>query len=413
MSDSVYKTARGGPSRAKILIVDDEPAVVMALCEALEAEAYSTAGAASGPDALAMLKAAAPDPKLAFDILITDLTMPEMDGIALLRAAGEVDAHLVSIVITGHSAIETAVEAMKAGALDYIAKPFNLSAIRPVLARARSVRVLRLANATLQQRVAEQTEKLEAANRELRAANQELEAFTHTVSHDLRVPLNRLIDFSESLLDKPSGAVDPEYEECLGNVLVGGRRVLRFIEDLMRFSELERRPLSKELVRVSELVNEVLGELRAPQASREIETLLGALPDAFADASLLRQVFVSLLSNAFKFTRRKAQAMIKVEGREESGFCLYSVQDNGAGFDGQSAHRLFHIFQRMHAPEDFEGSGVGLAIAQRIVERHGGEIRASAEVGKGATFTFSLPAMQRHAMTVPQSAKPCRVGESR
>jgi hypothetical protein len=292
---------------------------------------------------------------------------------------------------------------MKAGALDYIAKPFNLSAIRPVLARARSVRVLRLANAALQQRVAEQTEKLEAANRELRAANQELEAFTHTVSHDLRVPLIRLVDVSESLLDKPSGAVDPEHVECLGNVLVGGRRVLRFIEDLLRFSELERQPLSKELVHMSELVNEVLGELRAPQTSREIETLVVALPDAFADRSLLRQLLVSLLSNAFKFTRRKAHAMITVEGREESGFCVYSVHDNGVGFDGQSAHRLFRIFQRLHAPEDFEGSGVGLAIARRIVERHGGEIRASAAVGKGATFTFSLPAMQRHAMTVPQS----------
>jgi signal transduction histidine kinase len=145
-------------------------------------------------------------------------------------------------------------------------------------------------------------------------------------------------------------------------------------------------------VNVGDLVGEILQQLRNAEPHRNIDMRLGALPDALADRSLLKQVFVNLLSNAFKFTRRVTNPVIEVDGQQRQGHCTYSIRDNGVGFDMGNAQLLFAMFQRLHSDRDFEGTGVGPSIAQRIVERHGGRISAEAQVGKGAKFTFTLPA---------------------
>lgn len=372
-------------STGRLLIVDDEVAQVTALCRTLRAEGYSTAGFSLASEALSALRGGV------FDIVITDLTMPEMDGIALLRAAREIDADLVGIVMTGHGTIDTAVEAMKSGALDYILKPFNLKTVLSVLSRALTVRRLRQENAALSQRLIRRTEELEAANDELRAANRELEAFTRSVSHDLRAPLRTISGFSYLLIERFSGDLPEEARIFLDRISAKVRDMSQLIDELLRFSQLSRQPLVKQPVDVAQLATEVLVELRAQEPDRDVATVVGKLPDALADSTLLKQVLMNLEANAFKFTRHNDHAVIEIDGWREEDECVYCIRDNGAGFDMRYANKLFGICQRLHSAEEFEGTGIGLSIVHRIIERHGGRIWAEAEIGKGARFTFSLP----------------------
>ncbi|MDE2052116.1 MAG: response regulator [Gammaproteobacteria bacterium] len=369
----------------RLLVVDDEAAQVEALCRTLEDEGYSVDGFTGTAAALAALRAGS------FDIVLTDLTMPGMDGIAFLNAARKIDAGLAGIVMTGHGSIATAVEAMKAGALDYILKPFDLRVILRVLARTQAMLRLRRENAALLERLSLRTVELETANRELRVANRELEAFSDSVSHDLRAPL-RTIDGLLNVVQEDFGAgVPPEARRHIEAISSQASRMGELIEDLLRLSRLGREPLQKRSVDMRGLVQEVVAELRAADGARDLDISIGELPPVQADPSLLRQVWVNLVANALKFTRRRAHARIEIGGAQRSEHKLYSIRDNGAGFDPQRAERLFGIFQRLHAATEFEGTGVGLSIARRIIERHGGSIWAEGEPDCGAAFHFTLP----------------------
>jgi hypothetical protein len=376
----------------RVLVVDDESAQVLALCRTLGAEGYATTGAGSADEALVLLRQAATDSATAFDILITDLQMPDMNGINLLRAAHEIDQVLMGIVMTGHGTIDTAVDAMKSGALDYIVKPFRLKAIIPVLTRALSLRRLRLENGALVVRVAERSAALEAANRGLQIANKELEAFSFSISHDLRQPLSAMIGFSEYLITEKAGPLNAEQQDCLCDIRDSGRRLVQLTEDLLHFSRVSHQSLDKQSVNVAALVWDVIHALQDGEPDRDTEFRVTHLPEVPADPVLLKQVFVNLLSNAFKFTRHTSNALIEVSGQRQDGEYQFSVCDNGAGFDMGNAQRLFAIFHRLHTAEEFEGTGVGLSIVQRIVERHGGRISAEGSVGEGACFTFTLAA---------------------
>ncbi|MGH8319431.1 MAG: sensor histidine kinase [Steroidobacteraceae bacterium] len=394
----------------RLLVVDDEAAQVEALCRTLEDEGYSVRGFTSTAAALAALRSGS------FDIVLTDLTMPGMDGIAFLNAAREINPGLAGIVMTGHGTIATAVEAMKAGALDYILKPFDLRVILRVLARTQAMLGLRRENAALLERLSLRTVELETANRDLEAANRELEAFSYSVSHDLRAPL-RTIDGLLQVVQEDFGAgVPAEARQHIEAVSAQAARMSELIEDMLRLSRLGREPLTKRPIDMRALVQEVVAELRAAEPARELDIRIGELPAAEADRSLLRQVWVNLAANALKFTRRRERALIEIGGSTRAGdkiawsdfgqrealgpqdrdpgwveHKLYSIRDNGAGFDPSRAERLFGIFQRLHGPKEFEGTGVGLSIARRIVERHGGRIWAEGEPDRGAAFHFTLP----------------------
>lgn len=361
----------------RVLIVDDEVPQMEALCDTLKDQGYQTIGVASPKQALAELQ------KAKFDLLLADLMMPEMDGIALLRAALAIDKDLVGIMMTGHGTVDTAVEAMKAGALDYIAKPFRMSVILPVLSRAVAMRRLRIDKAVLEQQVHERTLELEAANKEL-------EAFSYSVSHDLRAPLRAVEGFTKMALSDFSSQMPAEAQQLLTKATNNVHQMRQMIDDLLSFCRVGRQPLSKQPVKLVPLVYEVLNQLRAEPQNREPTVQVGELPACIGDRSLLKHVIFNLLSNAFKFTRGKGtQALIEIGCRKEGDGQAYFIRDNGAGFDMEHADKLFGVFQRMHSEEEFEGTGVGLSIARRIIERHGGRIWAEAEGGKGATFFFT------------------------
>lgn len=364
--------------KAALIIVDEEPAQANALCAMLAEEGYATAGFDSPIQALAALR------DRRFDLLIAGLTMSQMDGTALLRAAQEIDGDLIGILVTDRAAEHAAIAAMKHGALDYILKPLTPGAIAPVVSRALEVRRLRLEIAELQRHARERSAEAEAARAEL-------EAFSYSVSHDLRAPLRAVTGFSDALIEDFSQQIPEEARQLLNKVGAAAQRMDRLIEGLVLFSRLGQRPLSVRPVDLAALVQEVLGELRRQQGERDMDIRVGALPMAVADPVLLKQLFISLLSNAFKFTRPRSRPVIEVGGHQQPGERVYFVRDDGAGFDMRYAGKLFAVFQRLHSAEEFEGIGIGLSMAQRIVQRHGGRIWAEGEVGKGATFYFSLP----------------------
>ncbi len=236
----------------------------------------------------------------------------------------------------------------------------------------------------LEQRVAERTTQLEAANREL-------EAFAYSVSHDLRAPLRAVDGYSRILMEDYHGSLDAEGQRVCSVVREEAQRMGRLIDDLLAFSRIGRAPLGSGRLEMAAMVRSVFGELTTPAMRDRIDLRIEALPAAAADAALVHQVWTNLLSNAIKFSSKRERAFIVVEGWRAERDAVFAVRDNGAGFDPQYAAKLFGVFQRLHTSSEFEGTGVGLAIAQRIVQRHGGRIWADGETGKGASFYFTLP----------------------
>ena len=235
----------------------------------------------------------------------------------------------------------------------------------------------------LEQRVARRT-------RELEAANHELESFSYSVSHDLRGPLRAIDGFSSIVLRDHAAALPAEGQRYLGLVREGAQQMARLIDDLLTYAKTARQPIAKRTVSLKELVNQCLEEFRGEIAERKAEVAVGNLPDCQADPVLLKQALINLLGNALKYTRKQPRAKIEVGCRSENGEQAIYVKDNGAGFDMKHSGKLFGVFQRLHHKEDFEGTGVGLAIVQRVVHRHGGRVWAEAEPDKGATFYFTL-----------------------
>ncbi len=243
--------------------------------------------------------------------------------------------------------------------------------------------VLKL-NQELELRVAQRTAALEQVNREL-------ESFVYSIAHDLRAPLRAIDGFSRILLDEHSGELGEDVERQLNVIRRSALRVAKQIDDLLDFSFLSRRQMEKVEVDVAALAQTVFDQLRATKPERNICLRMGELPPAVCDRDMIRQVLASLLSNAIKFTGLRSEAAIEVTGAAGKEENIYSVSDNGAGFDMRYAGKLFGIFQRLHGIDEFEGTGIGLAIVKRIVERHGGRVWAEGKVDEGATIHFTIP----------------------
>jgi PAS domain S-box-containing protein len=225
----------------------------------------------------------------------------------------------------------------------------------------------------------------------LGAANKELEDFGYSVSHDLRSPLRAIAGFTQMILDENEKAFNPETRRKFGIIQENAQKMGRLIDDLLRLSRLGRTGLSRSKLDMGNLVCEALDEIRMAEPDREFVAEIGDLPAVHADIAMIRQLLVNLLSNAVKFTRNKEGARIEVDSFERLGERIYYVKDNGAGFDMKYYNKLFGVFQRLVSDSQFEGTGVGLAIVDRIVQRHGGRVWAEGKIGEGATFYFTLP----------------------
>lgn len=363
---------------ARLLIVDDEAAQLRALCDTLRLEGYDTQGFGSGQQALDILR---PDQ---FDLLLTDLMMPGMDGITLIDAAKKIDPSIGAIVMTGHGTIDTAVRAMQGGALDYILKPFKLNVILPIITRALDVQRLRRENAELHLR-----EKQRSA--ELAAAYQDLESFSYSISHDLRAPLRSMDGFAAILESDFAAQLGDEGRRILGIIRAGSQKMDELIVSLLEFSRAGRSALQFDRVDMTLLADAAANEVRALYTGPEPQIDIADLPAVQADPVVIRQVWCNLIGNALKYSAKRATPKISVSGRIDDGEAIYQVEDNGAGFDMRYADKLFGVFQRLHRSEEFAGTGVGLAIVQRIIARHGGRIWAKGSPDAGACFQFALP----------------------
>ncbi len=238
-------------------------------------------------------------------------------------------------------------------------------------------------NRNLEAKVAERTSQLEIANKEL-------ESFTYSVSHDLRAPLRAIHGYTQILQGEYIVHLDDEGKRLMNRVLVNTKKMGQLIDELLTFSRLGKKEISKHSFSMKDLVTSIANEMKAAEGKRDIVIHLAELPDVQADSVTIKQVWINLLSNAIKYTRLKAKAEIAVGAIDNGETVTYFIRDNGAGFDMNYMDKLFGVFQRLHSEEEFEGIGVGLAIVQRIILKHGGKVWAEGKEGEGATFYFQL-----------------------
>jgi light-regulated signal transduction histidine kinase (bacteriophytochrome) len=274
--------------------------------------------------------------------------------------------------------------------------------------RSRVEHELRQSNERLESEVAERTRQaallkttaieirtlnqdLATRSRELEASNKELEAFAYSVSHDLRAPLRHMVGYAELLQKHESSIVDDTGREYMTSILDSAKRMGRLIDDLLAFSRIGRAETQKTTVHLEQLLKEALNEIRQDSEGRNIVWRIGALPAIYGDRAMLRLALVNLLSNAVKFTRTRPKAEIEIGATERRGNeVVVFIRDNGVGFDMKYVHKLFGVFQRLHRQDAFEGTGIGLATVQRIINRHGGKVWAEGFKDQGAVFYFSV-----------------------
>jgi signal transduction histidine kinase len=348
----------------RVLVVEDNHDMAGYIRESLGAE-YATVRAVNGEEGLKKALDLRPD------LILSDVMMPVMSGDQMLRKIRErreLDAVPV-VMLTAKADDQVRVDLLRAGAQDYLLKPFSAEELR---ARVGNLVGMRRAQARLERLVAE------------------MESFSYSVSHDLRAPLRGIQGFSKMLLEEHAASLDAEGRRLLLTVADNSLKMSELIDCLLEFSRLSRKELNRTPVDMTVLAREELREALAHAPGRKIEATIGDLPPASCDLALLRQVFANLIGNAVKYTGRRAVAHIEIGGSTAGGVNTYWVKDDGAGFPMEYAHKLFTVFQRLHTAKEFPGTGVGLALVQRILQRHGGTIRADSAPDQGATFTFTL-----------------------
>ena len=406
----------------KVLVVDDSRSDRKIMRYNLEWHGCQVVEAANGRQGLEIALKEKPE------LIVSDCLMPIMDGFQFLHELSKL-TELRGIPFIFYSAVYTGSKeaelALSLGARAFVEKPKNPDELWEEIGRVLAAQaagegeaavrgwreeeflknysqvvagkleekvrelsevnesLLRL-NTELERRVVERTSQLEAANHEL-------EMLSYSVSHDLRAPLRHMDGFGQALLDEYAGKLNSTGKEYLDRILNSSRRMLEMIDALLELSRYARGKVAREHVDLSAMVQEIAGELVRSQPDRKVFFRIAEGMAVRGDARLLRVVLEQLLGNAWKFSASRSEGLIEFYPTELDGRLAFAVRDNGVGFDMKYQGKLFGLFQRLHAQEEFEGTGVGLANVQRIILRHGGRTWAEGELGKGATFWFSLP----------------------
>ncbi len=359
--------------KASILIVDDNPDKMLALESVLKSLDQELVKVNSGKNALRELLLRD------FAVILLDVQMPEMDGFetaAMIRKRKRTENTPI-IFITAISQSETAAKkGYSLGAVDYIFAP-----VVPAILQAKVQVFVELYH----MRAEVELQAIQLAN-----ANRELEAFSYSVSHDLHAPLRAIEGFSQALLEDCGASLDQTGKHHLERILEGTKRMGSLIDDLLQLARITRMEMKTTNFDATAIVKSVADELGRAERTRHVEFTIAPGVSTLADSALFKIIVENLLNNAWKFTSKKELATIEYGVLQKDRKQVHFVRDNGAGFNMAYSDQLFTPFRRLHSPADFQGTGIGLSIVQRIVRRHGGEIWGEAEIGKGATFYFTL-----------------------
>jgi signal transduction histidine kinase len=374
------------PSGGTILIVDDMPANLEVVTNHLERQGYCPIVALSGEEGIERAEFVRPD------LILLDVMMPGLDGFETCRRlkASERTRAIPVIFMTALADTTDKLAGFAAGAVDYVTKPLNgaevLARIESHLALYALRRQLAEQNAQLQREIAVRAETQEALQR----SNTEFEQLAYVASHDMQEPLRKIASYLQLLAQRYHGRLDADADEFIGYAVDGAKRMQALINDLLAFSRVGTKARPFAPTDCNAIVRTVLADLQMAIEDCGAHVEVGALPTVMGDATQLPQLFHNLLSNAIKF-RRDVAPLVQVRAEPDGGSWRFTISDNGIGIAAEYFERIFIIFQRLHARSRYEGTGIGLAICKKIVERHGGQIEVQSTLGEGSTFAFTLP----------------------
>lgn len=377
-----------------ILLVDDVPSNILVLEELLNKEGRKFLKAYNGKEGLKMAL------ENEVDLIILDVQMPDMDGFEvaqILKSNNRTKDIPIIFATATKKEHHSMVQGFEEGAVDYLFKPLDREITRAKVAVLLKIQLQKkelieknksLENATRQ--IDQLNKELLSNMEQLKSVNEDLESFSYSVSHDLRAPLRALISYSQILEEDFYDKLDEEAKGLIDRIKYNSNRMNTLINDLLVFSKMGRKQLVKTGIDTGELVKHVIAGLSETHRHTAVFKI-NPLENAYGDPSLLEQVWINLIDNAVKYSSKKEKPEIEINCERQGGDLVFSIKDNGAGFDMKYADKLFGVFQRLHSPKEFDGTGVGLATVQRIIKRHGGRIWAEAKENEGATFSFTLP----------------------